>query len=278
MPTSTIATILIVITNLILTYKGFHNLAFFNKYKFNIEKILLGKQYIRLISSGFLHVNWIHFIFNMYSLYIFSEALELTLGAPLYMLIYFSALVGGNLFALVIHKNEHYYTAVGASGAVCGIIFACIAIFPSIEIGFLLLPINIPGWIYGLAFVAYSLYGMRTQKDNIGHDAHLAGALTGMFLAALVKPEILQYNYTAILLITIPSLVLVYIIIAKPHVLYVTNPFAKQNLKNYTIDHKYNAQKQKQQQEMDKILDKIRNKGIHKLTEKERKKLDKLSK
>lgn len=176
---------------------------------------------MRLISSGFLHVSWQHLLFNMFSLYMFSDSVELVLGSGKFLLIYFTSLVGGNLLSLLVHKNHSDYSAVGASGAVSGIIFAAIALQPSIGIGMFF--IFIPGWIYGILFVGISIYGIKSQKDNIGHDAHLGGALIGMLAAIALEPEALRYNYIVISLITIPAMVFIYLIITKPHLLLVDN-------------------------------------------------------
>jgi len=87
--------------------------------------------------------------------------------------------VGGNLLALVIHRKNPSYSSVGASGAINGVIFASIAVFPGMKIFFM------PGWVFGLIFILYSLYGIRSQKQNIGHESHLGGALAGMLVAIL---------------------------------------------------------------------------------------------
>ena len=188
-----IGIVLIVLTG-IVSYQGFNNYAFFDKYKFNVGRILYNKDYTGLVSSGFLHGSWTHLIFNMFSLYAFCGPLERTLGTPKFLVLYFITLVAGNLFSLFINKNNSNYSAIGASGAVSGVIFACIALFPDMEISMMFIPIGIPSWLYGILFVGYSIYGMSAQNDNIGHEAHLGGALTGMFVAVLFIPEAWEYN------------------------------------------------------------------------------------
>ena len=145
-----IVTLSLIIANGIVTYKGLNDYTFLDKFSFNVDQILVNKDYKRLITSGFLHADWTHFAFNMITLYLFSRGLESTIGIPAFLILYFASLIGGNLFALYIHKNHPDYTAIGASGAVSGLVFASIGLFPGMEIGFILLPVFIPAWLYGI--------------------------------------------------------------------------------------------------------------------------------
>jgi len=271
-----IISLLLIIVNVLFSYKGFKDRSFYDKYVFEVEKITLYKDYKRILTSGFLHANWMHLIFNMISLYFFSAGVESYLGSVQYLLIYFASLIAGNLFSLLIHKNDSSYSSVGASGAVCGIIFASIALFPGMKIGLFFFPI--PGWIYGLAFVLLSIYGIKSSNRNIGYDAHLGGALTGMLIAILMVPSVLVTNYFPILIICIPSLAFIYIIIRKPHLLFIDDYFFKTSRDRATIDHRYNMEKADRQKEVDMILEKIHKKGIKSLTSKEKQILDEYSK
>lgn len=268
----------IIIINFIVTYKGLTNHEFMEGFKFQVDAILVKKDYKRLITSSFLHVSWMHLILNMMSLYIFSELLETEIGQSAFLIIYFASLIGGDLLALYIHRNHGDYSSVGASGAVCGITFATIALFPGIEIGFFGLPFQIPGWIYGLLYIGFSIWGIKSRKDNIGHDAHLGGALVGLITAVLIFPYTLKYNYITILIIALPTLIFIYFIITHPHLLLVDNLFSKSHQTYYNIDQKYNMQKANNQIELDVLLDKINSKGLHQLTKKEIQRLKELSK
>lgn len=276
MHTNGVFSFILIVINVIVSYKGFNNQTFFDGYKFEVNAILKHKDYKRLITSGFLHVGWLHLVLNMFSLYVFSDNVETVLGGWKFIVVYFVSLVGGDLLSLFVHKHHSDYNSVGASGAVCGIIFASIALFPSMEIGIFGLPI--PGWLYGIAYVAGSIYGIKSQKDNIGHEAHLGGALIGMLTALAFAPEALQYNYPTILLITIPAIVFIYLIITKPHILLVDNLFVKSNLPYYNIDQKYNAEKKIEADTVDAILDKINRRGIDSLTKREKGVLEAYSK
>jgi membrane associated rhomboid family serine protease len=273
-----IIALILIIANIAISYKGFTNTVFLDGYKFEVDKILISKDYKRLITSGFLHVSWTHLIFNMLSLYLFSGHIESYLGGINFLIIYFASLVGGNLLSLYIHRNHGDYNAVGASGAVCGIIFASIALFPGMGIGFFGLPFSIPAWLYGVLYIAFSIYGIRSNKDNIGHDAHLGGALIGMTVALLMQPSAIAANYLTILIIAVPTLVFIYLIITKPHILMVDNFYFKTHKNYYSVDHKYNEEKYNQQQEIDSILDKISRKGMGSLSKKEKEKLEEYSK
>ncbi|MFT3981234.1 MAG: rhomboid family intramembrane serine protease [Ferruginibacter sp.] len=263
-----IISLLLIAVNVLVSYKGFTNESFFDGYKFEVDRILINKDYKRLITSGFLHVSWLHLIFNMLSLYVFSGLIEMFFGGLNFLLIYFAGLIGGNLFSLFVHRNHGDYSCVGASGAVCAIIFASIALFPGIQIPFWV--ISVPGWLYGIVYVTYSLYGIKSNKDNIGHEAHLGGALIGMLTAIVIKPAALSENYLTILIITVPAIVFIYFIITKPTILLIDNFFFKTHNDHYSIDHKYNEQKINDQKEIDRILDKINRKGMSSLSRKEK--------
>jgi membrane associated rhomboid family serine protease len=278
MPSAGIIVLILIVVTTIVSYKGFSNGLFFDGYKFEVDRILINKDYKRLITSGFLHVGWSHLIFNMFSLYIFSGLVEISLGSVNFLIIYFVSLLGGGLLSLLVHRNHGDYSSVGASGAICGVMFASVAIFPDMGIRIFLLPISIPGWIYALLYVLFSIYGIRSKKSNIGHDAHLGGGLVGMIVALIMYPSVFTYNYVKILIILVPTLAFICLIITRPHLLLVDNLFYKTHGDFYSIDHRYNAERADQQEEIDRILDKINRKGMKSLNRKEKKLLEAYSK
>ncbi|MFL5728581.1 MAG: rhomboid family intramembrane serine protease [Cytophagaceae bacterium] len=271
-----IIALIILLVNVVVSYKGLKSHSYFDKYSFQVDKILINKEYRRLITSGFLHVSWTHLLFNMASFYCFSFALGAEFGIAKFLLIYFCSLIGGNLFCLYIHRNHGDYSAAGASGAISGLIFASIVIFPDMEVGMLFLPIHIPTWIYGLTYVLISIYGIRSQSDNIGHEAHLGGGLVGLLIAIGLEPGSVVHNYLPILLIVIPSAVFIYFILTKPAFLLVDNYFQK-NREIYDVDDNYNYEKRLDEKELDRLLDKIHQKGINSLSKREKEKLEQLS-
>jgi membrane associated rhomboid family serine protease len=270
--------IIIILVNLVVSWKGLTDDVFYDRHIFNVDRILINREYGRLITSGFLHVNWTHLIFNLIALYAFSSGIEFYLGSGSYLLIYFASLLGGNLFSLFIHKNDGSFSSAGASGAISGIIFASIALFPGFQIGFFFLPLSIPGWLFGVVYVLYSIYGIRSKTDNVGHEAHLAGAVVGMLIGIAMEPAALRINYVAIIAILVPAIIFIYFIITRPHLLLVDNSFFKNQQKYYSIDHRYNAEKRDRQQEIDRLLEKIHRQGMKSLTKKEKEFLAEYSK
>jgi hypothetical protein len=213
----------------------------------------------------------------MFSLYFFSGPVTASLGPVSFLLIYFASLVGGNLLSLFIHRRHADYSTVGASGAVCGVMFASVALIPNMSIGIFLIPIAIPAWIYALIYILISIYGIRSQKTNIGHDSHLGGALIGMLLALIMHPSALIENYGKILIILIPTLLFIYFITTRPQLLFVDNLFYKTH-QDLNIDQRYNIRRVDQQQEVDRILEKISKKGMNSLNKKEKETLREYSK
>jgi len=265
--------LLLIIANVLVSWKGFKDRNFYERYEFSVEKILIYKQYYRLFTSGFLHVNWMHLIFNLIALYFFSGSVEYYFGPLQFLLVYFASMIGGDLFSLFIHRHDSGYSSVGASGAVNGIIFAAIAVFPGMRMFF-----GIPAWLFGLAYVLYSIYGVRSRRDNVGHESHLAGALIGMLLGVAMFPASLSENLFTILIIAVPCIAFIYIILTRPHLLLVDNHFFKAQKKYYSIDHKYNEEKMNTEKEVDRILEKISRKGMKSLTAKEKEILQNQSK
>ncbi|MBN4082818.1 rhomboid family intramembrane serine protease [bacterium AH-315-A23] len=199
--------LIIIIVNVAFSIKGFSDRLFFDKYKFQIGAIKRGEQ-IRMLTSAFLHVDYMHLILNMYVLYIFAPIIIIKLGIVKFVILYVGSLIAGNVLTLRYHKSELYYSAVGASGAVAGIVYAAILLNPNMRLMMFPLPIPIPGYIFGLGYLLYSIYGMKKQLGNVGHSAHLGGAIGGFGLMLLVYPEIFLLSTTTIILLGIPILLL----------------------------------------------------------------------
>ena len=173
-----IATIAIIVANVIASLKGFNDTGFFERYKFSIGGIK-GGQKDRMLTSGFLHVDMSHLFMNMLTLYFFADVVINWFGPIKFVGIYFISLVAGSLLALVFHKNEPYYSAVGASGAVTGILYTAILLQPDMRLGIMFIPIPLPAYVLGIGYLLYSIYGMKKRLGNIGHTAHFGGAMGG---------------------------------------------------------------------------------------------------
>ncbi len=210
---------LIIAVNVIFSIQGFNNPQFTEKYIFYVGKIRWGKEYVRLISSGFLHANWGHLLFNMMTLFFFGRTMLSVLSPLLFCTLYLVSLLGGNLLALYIKRDDAQYRALGASGAVSGVLYAFILPFPWDRIYLFFIPIGIPAWIFGILFIAISVYGMRSQKGNIGHEAHLGGAITGLFTMIAIRPDLFIQNWEIGLAILAPTLIFFYLIVTKPEIL-----------------------------------------------------------
>ncbi|MGV8947649.1 MAG: rhomboid family intramembrane serine protease [Lutibacter sp.] len=199
--------LIIIAANAMISIKGFSDQLFFDKYKFQISAILRGEK-VRMLSSGFLHVDYLHLILNMYVLYIFAPNIIISLGVIKFLILYFGSLFAGSILTLSYHKKELYYAAVGASGAVAGIIYAAILLNPDMKLFMFPLPIPIPGYIFGIGYLIYSIYGMKNKLGNIGHAAHLGGSIGGYALMLLVYPEVFSNSTTTVILLGIPIVLL----------------------------------------------------------------------
>ena len=201
------AVLLIIIANVLVSMKGFSDFSFLNKYKFQVGKILSGEK-IRTVTSGFLHVDWMHLGFNMYALYLFGDIVANLLGTSYFLIIYLGSLLSGSLYTLNYYKKEPYYSSVGASGAVSGIIYSSILLYPGMELFLFFIPIPIPGYIFGVGYLLYSIYGMKKQIGNIGHAAHLGGAIGGFVITLLLHPSLVTTNKFLAISLAIPIVLL----------------------------------------------------------------------
>lgn len=201
------AVLLIIIANVLVSMKGFNDYAFLNKYKFQISRILSGEK-LRMLTSGFLHVDWLHLGFNMYALYLFGRIVSGIIGTPYFLIIYFGSLLTGSLYSLKYHKDEPYYSAVGASGAVSGIVYSSILLYPGMELYLFFIPVPIPGYIFGVGYLLYSIYGMKKQLGNVGHAAHLGGAIGGFAITLILNPILFSTNRLLVILLAIPIILL----------------------------------------------------------------------
>jgi membrane associated rhomboid family serine protease len=198
--------IAIIVVNILISYKGFNDLTFFRKYEFHVGSIRAGEQ-IRMVSSGFLHADLPHLIFNMMTLYFFAPVVIGFLGDLSFVFIYFGSLVFGSLLTMIFHKDQYNYRAVGASGAVTGVLYSAILLQPDMMLGiFFVIPI--PAYLFGILYLLYSIYGMKAKNDNIGHTAHFGGAVGGYLITLLKEPQLLVDHTLMVLLLAIPIVIL----------------------------------------------------------------------
>lgn len=215
---STVLLIVIAVTALI-SFITFNNTSIFERYKFNVGAIQRG-DYIRLLSAGFLHADLMHLLFNMLTLYFFGPIVIEAFGEIGFLTIYLGSILLGNLFSLFIYQKQGWYSAIGASGGVSGILFAAIAVYPQIGIYFFFIPIPIPGYIFGLLYFGYSVYMMLNprQHDNIGHAAHLGGAFFGLVYAVATLPEMAIKNALYLGIMALPLIYMSYMVFVKKRI------------------------------------------------------------
>lgn len=197
--------IFLLLANAFFSHKGITSPSFLDKYKFQIAAIQSGER-IRMLSAGFLHADYVHLAFNMYALYLFAPPVLNNLGDFSFLAVYFGSLVLGNLWTFYRHKNTASYSAVGASGAVSGIVYSAILLYPEMTLYFFPIPIPLPGYVFGVGYLLYSIYGMKKQLGNVGHSAHLGGAVGGVVLTVTLFPQVVLTNSTTIGLLMLPVL------------------------------------------------------------------------
>jgi len=261
------------------SYRGFKDDWFREKYIFSPAEILRDKQYYRLITSGFLHANWVHFIFNMYSMYSFGSVIERIFGVPTFLAIYFSSILGGNLLSLYLHRY-HEYRALGASGGVCGVIFAAIFLLPGTDVMLFLIPIPIPAPVFAVLFILVSYYGLRRQVGNIGHDAHLGGALIGLAVTAVLYPASISRSPALFSIVAGLTIMLLIYTYKRPLALPAANPFTRrhrQEAKRSREKRREEKDRILQEERIDRLLEKISQSGMDSLTESEEKQLREIS-
>lgn len=202
-----VATIAIIAANILVSIRGFNDRVFFERYKFSIGGINAGQKE-RTVTSGFLHVDFAHLLFNMFTLFFFADVVITWFGPTKFIIIYFISLLAGSLLALFFHKDEPFYSAVGASGAVTGILYSAILLNPDMRLGIMFIPIPLPAYVLGIGYLLYSIYGMKSRIGNIGHSAHFGGAIGGYLTTLLFKPSLLVTDTLMVILLAIPILIL----------------------------------------------------------------------
>lgn len=275
-------TLIVLVVTLVVTGLAFRDRRLWERLMFKPREILADKQYERMLTSGFVHGDWMHFGFNAYSFLAFARAIESIYGARTLLVVYFSAILGGSLLSLLIHRH-HDYRAVGASGGVCGVVFASIFLLPGGSISLLFIPIGIPAYVYAILFLVLSFVMMRRGKDNIGHDAHIGGAIVGLLVATALYPHLMSANPAMYAAVIVLSVVILLVTIFDPLRLLGRGlgsftggetSRASERFQRYDDAQKRNAKLA----EIDRLLDKVSAEGIHSLSRAEREKLDQLSK
>ena len=196
-------TLIIVIITSIISISGFSNEKIKDDLIFYPPYVKRGQVY-RFITHGLIHADPAHLIFNMLALYSFGEALEKIFSSPvifgtngkfLYLLLYFTALIIASVPDFFKHKDNFYYRSLGASGAVSAVIFSAILFSPNTGIGLIFLPgLNIPGYIFAIIYLVISTILAKRGKDNIGHTAHITGAIYGLIFTYIATKVLTNFD------------------------------------------------------------------------------------
>jgi membrane associated rhomboid family serine protease len=196
-------TVIIIIITVLISISAFSNAKVMNDLIFYPPAVSNNNQYYRFITCGFIHADYAHLIFNMFSFYMFGEFVEDgfnvifgSAGKLLYLLLYILSLVVSLLPTYFKNKDNEYYRSLGASGAVSAVIFAGIMLKPDLKMGLIFLPIMIPGFVFGPVYLLISAWLDRKGSDNINHSAHIWGALFG--IAFLIVAGQLTGEYHAV--------------------------------------------------------------------------------
>jgi membrane associated rhomboid family serine protease len=195
--------LILVLVNCAVSIPAFNNNKLMNDLIFYPPAIANNKQYYRFITHGFLHADLAHLAFNMIALYSFGGAVEQifsldclfgSMGKVYYLLMYMVALVVATLPTYQKNKNNYQYRSLGASGAVSAVVFAGITLLPQLPINFMFIPINIPGYIFGIVYLGVSAYLDRKGSGNVNHSAHLWGAAFGVVFTIIMCLALAKLN------------------------------------------------------------------------------------
>jgi membrane associated rhomboid family serine protease len=187
-------TIIIIVITALISIAGFNNAKIINKLILWPKKMDNPAEYYRLLTSGFIHNDWNHLIFNMFTLYFFGSNVQMIIDqvhAPgaMFLLLYLSGIVIASLPTFLKNRHNSYYRSLGASGGVASILFFTIYFFPWSRINILFIPIGIPAIVFGGLYLAYEAYMAKRGAGNVNHDAHFWGSVYGLFFAFILDPS-----------------------------------------------------------------------------------------
>ena len=184
-------TLLIIVVTVLVSLSAFKDELLMHKLILWPRGMNDPKEYYRFVSSGFIHADMNHLVFNMMSLYFFGSAAEVFIGSNiLYLVLYITGIIVASVPTFLRNRNNSYYRSLGASGGVSAIIFYTIYHSPWSRISLIFIPEElfkgIPGILFGVLYLAYCVYMDRKGSDNINHNAHLFGALYGFTFAIAI--------------------------------------------------------------------------------------------
>lgn len=195
----------ILLFTVITSVYTFSNPQNFGKMMLHPYSVSRGSNIYTIISSGLVHKDWSHLIFNMLTFLFFGFPLERLLaslsvwGHIQFLLIYVIGLILSDITTIIKQKDNFHYNSLGASGAICAILFSYILFNPTMSIYLFFIPIPIPAVIFGFLFLAYCVWAAKSSRDSINHDAHFYGAITGVVLTVILYPTALGHFFNQVL-------------------------------------------------------------------------------
>ena len=154
-------------------------------------------DYLTLVTSGFIHADLAHLLLNCFTLWSFGFGLERRLGTTAFLVLYTAGLLVSSVATWLIHRRQPGYASLGASGAILAVLFASVVAMPTSSLYLLPLPVPIPAPLFAIGYLAYSVIAGRARIGRINHDAHVAGALTGLAYMAITAPGSIQRAFGA---------------------------------------------------------------------------------
>lgn len=193
---STPVTSLILVFTIVTSIYAFNDHGLYGKFMLHPYSVYRRHKIYTLFTSGLIHADWMHLIFNMITLFSFGRPLEASIGSWQVAVIYFAGLILSDIPTVIKHKNDLWYNSLGASGAISAILFCAILYSPFTTM--YIMPIPFPIWaiVFGPLYLIYCVYASKQSRDNINHDAHFFGALTGLIVTVLIVPEVIP-NFLA---------------------------------------------------------------------------------
>ncbi|MES2269018.1 MAG: rhomboid family intramembrane serine protease [Bacteroidota bacterium] len=186
-----VASIIFVLT-LATSLWAFSNENIYGEFILNPYNVSRGHKVYTVITSGLIHKDWNHLFFNMLSYYFFAFQLEAVLGHWQFGLLYVLSLILSDLPSIQKHKEDIWYNSLGASGAISAVIFSFIMFSPTSQMGIMFIPIPIPAWIFGILYLVYCHFASKHARDNVNHDAHFYGAVSGVIITFALHHNIIN--------------------------------------------------------------------------------------
>ena len=265
----------IIFVNLLISTKGLSSNSFLARYGLVVDKILTGKEYGRLWSASWVHAHWSHLLLNTLVLFCIGFGIDWQIGVADFLFLFLMSQLGGNLIALFTYRDDGsgQHDAVGAAGGISGLLFASIALFPSLTVVVPVVGYALPVWPLAIFFLSVSIFALKPYSGTMIHDAHLGGAIVGLLLTPLIAPDILQNTLWAAISILTPTVVLFYALVkAPPSVIAKTFSLPDDTLTSWEVaESATNAAHHaldyvSLEEEMDALLDKINQHGYQNLS------------